>query len=69
MKNIKCTYNPYLLMFFPQINLLQKGRQKINPGKLQYSVTYHYLIVIAITWLEYCRYGVKHKQSINQAIG
>ena len=39
------------------------------PGKLQYSVTYHFLIVPAVTWLEYCRYGVKHKQSINQAIG
>ena len=35
------------------------------PGKLQNFITYHYLIVIAVEWQEYCRCGAKHKR-INQ---
>lgn len=38
--------------------------------KLQKFITYHLSIVAVVTWLEYCRYGVKHKenQSINRSI-
>ena len=40
----------------------RKGRQ----GNLQIFITYHYLIVTAVTPLECCRYGVKH-MAINQS--
>ena len=35
------------------------------PGKLQYSITYHYLIDAIVTWLEFCQYSVKHNKTIN----
>ena len=40
------------------------------PGKLQNFITYHLsntYVVAVVTWLDYCRYGVK-PQTINQSI-
>ena len=41
------------------------GTHKTIPLDLEEVITYHFSMVAVVIWLEYCRYGVKHK-NINQ---